>query len=60
MPNHEEEKEEAEDPKRNGIVREEQNDASMFHMAMEDDMEEEVTNFYFKKNLHEMVYYSLC
>ena len=36
------------------------NDASMFHMAMEDDMEEEVyTNSYFKKNLREMVYYSL-
>ena len=36
------------------------NDASMFHMAMEEDMEEEVyTNSYFKKNLHEMVYYSL-
>ena len=36
------------------------NDASMFHMAMEDDMEEEVyTKSYFKKNLREMVYYSL-
>ena len=36
------------------------NDASMFHMAMENDMEEEVyTNSYFKKNLHAMVYYSL-
>ena len=36
------------------------NDASMFHMAMEEDMEEEVyTNSYFKKNLHEIVYYSL-
>ena len=36
------------------------NDASMFHVAMEEDMEEEVyTNSYFKKNLREMVYYSL-
>ena len=36
------------------------NDASMFHMAMENDMEEEVyTNSYFKKNLHAMVFYSL-
>ena len=36
------------------------NDASMFHMAMEEDMEEEVyTNSYFKKNLREMVNYSL-
>ena len=36
------------------------NDASMFHMAMEEDMEEEVyTSSYFKKNLREMVYYSL-
>ena len=36
------------------------NDASMFHMAMENDMEEEVyTNSYFKKNLHAMVYYNL-
>ena len=34
------------------------NDASMFHMAMEEDMEEEVyTNSYFKKNLHEMIVY---
>ena len=33
------------------------NDASMFHMAMEEDMEEEVyTNSYFKKNLREIVY----
>ena len=36
------------------------NDASMFHMAMENDMEEKVyTNSYLKKNLHAMVYYSL-
>ena len=36
------------------------NDASMFHMAMENDMEEEVyTNSYFKKNVHAMIYYSL-
>ena len=36
------------------------NGASMFHMAMEEDMEEEVyTNSYFKKNLREIVYYSL-